>query len=452
MVNKVGRNHPCKRSARVPMLIDTLGQWKSNLPGPSNEFSCMFRFRRGDDLEEHCAVGAAVEVRVTLLDGKELEYVLAREGQVQLVERICYGSDMLYPLMFQNLSGFLRRAKDSCFDGGDHPAVFFGGWKAITRPAHRVEIARFTCPRIWASVLRGRTRIVRHGPTRKSVSVRPRMTELPQIIGMEDIPGYASYTGELRELLIDLNQDETKKVVVARKARVRLERPVDALEILRCQHERGFDEVYSYVFQWDGDEALVGVSPEILLTMSGSEFSTWPLAGTRKVRPGSEHIRELLADPKEDREHRAAVDLMMSDLKSISEPGSLRCKSKGIVQLKYVCHLKTEICGTVRRGVDALGVLSNIYPPATVWGVPRGWSGQQIARLEPFDRGYYTGGLGYFTSHGTANFALAIRTAALRGTTLDVFAGSGVVAGAVPEMEWKETAAKMRPFLDCFPS
>lgn len=43
---------------------------------------------------------------------------------------------------------------------------------------------------------------------------------------------------------------------------------------------------------------------------------------------------------------------------------------------------------------------------------------------------------------------LCIRSAAVRGHELHLYAGSGFVRGASPEDEWRETEAKMQPLVD----
>ena len=74
-------------------------------------------------------------------------------------------------------------------------------------------------------------------------------------------------------------------------------------------------------------------------------------------------------------------------------------------------------------------------------------SGERIRKYEDIERGFFAGGLGFFTLEDDADFALAIRTARLSGTDLRVYAGSGIVKGSDPYREWVETTNKMAPFL-----
>jgi anthranilate synthase component 1 len=55
--------------------------------------------------------------------------------------------------------------------------------------------------------------------------------------------------------------------------------------------------------------------------------------------------------------------------------------------------------------------------------------------------------VGYLSFAGDMDVAIAIRTGIVKGQTLYVAAGAGVVADSVPAAEWQETEAKARAVL-----
>ena len=122
-------------------------------------------------------------------------------------------------------------------------------------------------------------------------------------------------------------------------------------------------------------------------------------------------------------------------------------ESRTVIDLGYVQHLKSLISGTVKTGLNVFDALAAVYPPATIWGKPLAACGERIRRYEQIERGFFTGGLGYFTLGDDANFALAIRTAKLTSTHIHVYAGSGIVKASDPYREWLETNNKMKPYL-----
>ena len=51
-------------------------------------------------------------------------------------------------------------------------------------------------------------------------------------------------------------------------------------------------------------------------------------------------------------------------------------------------------------------------------------------------------------SAGEAELAVAIRSGLLRGQTLSVYTGAGIVRDSVPAAEWEEVEHKLAGFLD----
>jgi isochorismate synthase EntC len=71
-----------------------------------------------------------------------------------------------------------------------------------------------------------------------------------------------------------------------------------------------------------------------------------------------------------------------------------------------------------------------------------------LAEEEPFDRGWYAGPVGWVDADGNGVFAPALRSAVLHAGVWRLFAGSGIVEGSVPALEWEETGIKLTPVLD----
>jgi isochorismate synthase EntC len=56
--------------------------------------------------------------------------------------------------------------------------------------------------------------------------------------------------------------------------------------------------------------------------------------------------------------------------------------------------------------------------------------------------------VGWFDGQGRGAFAVALRSALLRGSSARLFVGAGLVRGSTPEGELRETALKARSLLD----
>jgi menaquinone-specific isochorismate synthase len=86
-------------------------------------------------------------------------------------------------------------------------------------------------------------------------------------------------------------------------------------------------------------------------------------------------------------------------------------------------------------------VLEALHPTPAVGGTPRLKAIELIRTLEPFDRGWYSGPVGWLGPY-SSEFAVGIRSGLIHGNRLSLFAGAGIVAGSTIEGEWREIEQK----------
>jgi len=73
---------------------------------------------------------------------------------------------------------------------------------------------------------------------------------------------------------------------------------------------------------------------------------------------------------------------------------------------------------------------------------------QIINQLEHLKRGVYAGAIGYISSSGNLDLALAIRTMIVKDRKAFVQAGAGIVYDSIPESEYEETINKAKALLE----
>ncbi len=208
---------------------------------------------------------------------------------------------------------------------------------------------------------------------------------------------------------------------------------------------------YMY-FLKDGDAAVAGASPEMLVRVEGRKVETRPIAGTRPRHHGRGDdaiARELLADEKERAEHLMLVDLGRNDLGRVCRFGSVRvAELMKVEHYSHVAHIVSSVTGELEEGKDALDALRATFPAGTLSGAPKIRAMQIIDALEPFARGLYGGALGYIDQRGNLDFCIAIRTLLLRGGRATLQTGAGIVADSDPAAEERETEAKARALFE----
>jgi anthranilate synthase component 1 len=193
---------------------------------------------------------------------------------------------------------------------------------------------------------------------------------------------------------------------------------------------------------------LVGASPEVQVKLAGGTATVRPIAGTRpRGATAAEDAalqKELLADPKERAEHLMLIDLARNDLGRVCDYGTVRVSDLyAIERYSTVMHIVSEVRGRLRRGVGATELLGATFPAGTVTGAPKIRAMEIIEELEPARRGPYAGAAGYLGRGGTMDLCITIRTAVVKGDTVYLQAGAGIVADSDPAREWDETLNKM---------
>jgi anthranilate synthase component 1 len=208
---------------------------------------------------------------------------------------------------------------------------------------------------------------------------------------------------------------------------------------------------YMYFLDF-GDFEIAGASPEPLITVTGRQVSTRPIAGTRPrgatVEEDHRMAAELLADEKERAEHVMLVDLGRNDLGRVCEYGTVEVESfMAVENYSHVMHIVSSVSGTLRSGVGALDALRSVLPAGTLSGAPKVRAMQIIDELEPVKRGGYGGAIGWVSYTGELDTCIHIRTVVVKDGVAHIQAGGGTVADAKPDYEFRESVAKSRAVL-----
>ena len=198
---------------------------------------------------------------------------------------------------------------------------------------------------------------------------------------------------------------------------------------------------------------LIGASPEMHVRFEAGRAAMRPIAGTRprghSAPEDAAQEEELLADPKERAEHVMLVDLARNDLGRVCSYGSVSLREQmGIERYSHVMHIVSHVEGELRPDLDAFDLLRATFPAGTVSGAPKIRAMEIIAELEGEPRGPYAGAVGYFSHDGSLDTCITIRTLVMRGQTVSVQAGAGIVADSDPEREYQETANKARALIE----
>ncbi len=195
---------------------------------------------------------------------------------------------------------------------------------------------------------------------------------------------------------------------------------------------------------------FLGATPEVLARVRHGTVWTQALAGTapRGSGPREDELArgQLVASPKEAREHELVAAHLRQALAGLCR--DVRERPREVVTLPNVHHLRTRFSGRLNPGLGLLEVASRLHPTPAVAGLPVRVACEWVREHESVPRGWYAGAVGWVDASGQGELVVAIRSALVRDGRAWAFAGCGVVAGADPDREVRESQLKLQPVLE----
>ena len=260
-----------------------------------------------------------------------------------------------------------------------------------------------------------------------------------------DLPEYRQWCSLVEQGLKNISTGKLNKVVLARAAVFSLARDYDPNELL-LQLRRQAPQAFHFCFQLAPHHAFLGITPELLYRRSGTHIESEAIASTRPrgqtLEDDERLATELRESEKEQREHLMVLERMERLMQQFCKQTE-RLSYLERLQLRHVQHLQSRVQGILFPDVDDSNLLPTFHPTPAVSGTPDPEARALIRELEPFDRGWYAGPVGWI-KRGQAEFAVGIRSGLLCGRTLRIYTGAGIVEGSVPEEEWREIEVKLQ--------
>jgi len=281
----------------------------------------------------------------------------------------------------------------------------------------------------------------------------------PSVRHRQPVPASEIYGDMVRKALTLYAEGGVSKIVLSRALDVELDCPIDYEYVLRDLLRRN---AHGYTFAvpiWsDGSPGtqpagiMLGASPELLVRREGDKVFINPLAGSipRHADPTEDTARKegLAVSEKDLREHSYVVQDIVRILKEHCDE-LLVPDGPSVIGTDALWHLSTFITGRLKNPDEtALDLACALHPTPAICGFPTAQAFQHIKELEPFEREYFAGLVGWQRENGDGEWALTLRCARYDGDrTLRLYAGAGTVAGSDPDSEIRETATKMETFM-----
>ena len=370
---------------------------------------------------------------------------------------------------FDKIQQFQQSFKENCtlISPLKQAPILFGGFPFDTKGAketfwNELEAGYFQLPKILFTKTQEQTIVtltIVNAPDTQQQFNRLAMlvSELVEATPAEADDSVALTTEELavpewlqlvEDSLAAIEANRFKKVVLARQLKATHPQQFNRARILANLFEQ---QPNTYTFLLEGPtRSFIGATPERLVEATPEHFATASVAGsTPRGKTPEEDDRlglELLDDPKNSYEHGLVVNRIEQELAPFIEQMTLG--ERRLLKNRDIQHIYLPLFGKRKAGVTLLDVIKALHPTPALGGEPRQAALEWLAEKELAGRGLYGAPIGWLSlMEDIGEFAVGLRSGVFSENEGIFYAGCGIVADSVPELERQETKIKFQPML-----
>lgn len=251
------------------------------------------------------------------------------------------------------------------------------------------------------------------------------------------LPSQNQWIHLVEKALQSIHQSHFEKVVLSRREQIDFPHPIDPYSLCQAIHST---QHTVFLFQPTPQSTFLGATPERLYRRKNQEIECDALAGTHLLGCND----ELMKSEKDFREFLIVKNRIVETLSPYCKK-PLTASLPSIRSSKQLCHLYSNIQGTLKENVSDHFLIPLLHPTPALCGYPKQAAQQFLSQNEPFARGLYGAPLGWMNDQ-EADFAVGIRSCLIHGSSAYIYAGTGIVDGSDPVQEWKESEHKLMQF------
>ena len=271
------------------------------------------------------------------------------------------------------------------------------------------------------------------------------------LIDVDNTNDFENWKAKIETVISDIKHEKIEKVVIARRVEKEISSLINWQKTLDELNKK-YPTCTNFLYK-SGKSVFFGSTPEVLIKYSGQTFFTEALAGSIKRGDNPEQDKlfenELLKSDKNKLEHNAVIDYIQDSVQDFVDKIEI-VKNPVVKKLPNIQHLQTSVTGTLKSKDQMFKIISSLFPTPAVCGIPKELSLKMIEKTENFDRGLFSGLIGWFNADNYGEFFVTIRSALVKENKLYAYAGCGIVEGSDPKEEFEETNLKLKPILSLF--
>lgn len=206
---------------------------------------------------------------------------------------------------------------------------------------------------------------------------------------------------------------------------------------------------FSCYLKWEGSHLLCA-SPERYIERIGNKLLTQPIKGTAKRGKTKEEDDQLktrlLTSEKERQENILTTLAVQTELAKIAKNKEATIDELcQLYSFETVHQLISTISAELNEDTSFVDIIRTLFPMGSMTGVPTEKAIDLIDEYETFNRGLYSGSVGYIDPNGNFDFNVVIRSVLYNEETnrLNCPVGGAITAQSIPEEEYKECLLKI---------
>lgn len=211
---------------------------------------------------------------------------------------------------------------------------------------------------------------------------------------------------------------------------------------------------YSALVKFD-KQYIISSSPELFLKKQGDTLITKPIKGTAKRGATPEqdiNIKQgLYNNAKERNENVMIVDVARNDLSRIAKKGTVKVdKLFDIESFEQVHQMTSTVSCKLKDNTSFDDIIKATFPMASMTGAPKIRAMELIDDYEIYNRGPYSGALGYIDENGDFELSVLIRSIFYdeEKKYLSFTVGSAITAMCNAEEEYEECMLKAKAMME----
>lgn len=259
------------------------------------------------------------------------------------------------------------------------------------------------------------------------------------------------WKSKVNNLLSGIRNKGFEKIVLSRSTEFGLSIDIEPSQLAFLLDQK-YPECFNFIYKVK-DATFFSASPEKLFILKNGEIHTEALAGS--IERGNDAMEDnsfasaLIQSSKDVDEHVVVIEHLKYVLNNFCQSVIID-NVPSLKKLSNIQHLHTTLTGRLKNGLDVFAIIEDIFPTPAVGGYPVIPALKVIDEIEDFNRGLFTGFIGWMNLKNDCEFVVSIRSGLINKNKLYVYAGCGIVQGSDPEKEYEETQLKAEAIISIF--